>query len=148
MLALIAAILLTQPVDTSVDCAQAVTTPQVSACAAQRLKAETERMETYLSAARRQAATRDEASAGTWAASSQRVYLDNAQSAWTAYAEIVCNGVYDNWSGGTVRTAMALECRIQMTRERTHVIWRNFLTYVDSTPPILPEPVDPASGTG
>jgi uncharacterized protein YecT (DUF1311 family) len=141
MFALIAAILLTQTPDAPVNCAQAMTTPQINACAAQRLEAETARMETYLSAARRRAVTQDEETA----ASSQRAYLDNAQSAWTAYADIVCDGVYDNWSGGTIRTVMALECRIQMTRERTHVIWRDFLTYADSTPPVLPEPTAPVA---
>ncbi|EPH6367104.1 lysozyme inhibitor LprI family protein, partial [Vibrio cholerae] len=27
-----------------------------------------------------------------------------------------------------------------LTRQRTYEIWKNFLTYMDSTAPVLPEP--------
>ncbi|WP_299171767.1 lysozyme inhibitor LprI family protein [uncultured Brevundimonas sp.] len=145
MLALVAAGLIAQTPAAPADCAKAATTPEINACAAQDLAAETERMETYLAAARRKALADDQGASDNGPASSQRAYLDNGQTAWVAYRDIVCNGVYNRWSGGTIRTLMALNCSTRMTRERTQVIWRDFLTYADATPPILPEPVGPAS---
>lgn len=97
-------------------------------------------MEDYLVAARRRAAEMDEDRSGAPPFTSQQAFLDNAQTAWKAYSRIVCDGVWDRWSEGTVRAAMIARCQIRMTHERTQVIWRDFLTYADSTPPILPEP--------
>jgi len=48
--------------------------------------------------------------------------------------------LYDWWKGGTIRGAMTLGCRTRITEARTLEVWRNWLTYVDSTPPILPRP--------
>ncbi|WP_183030042.1 lysozyme inhibitor LprI family protein [Altericroceibacterium spongiae] len=63
-----------------------------------------------------------------------------AQKAWTDYREAECEALYDNWSGGTIRNAMTISCEIRITRQRTHTIWENWLTFMDSTPPVLPEP--------
>jgi len=52
-----------------------------------------------------------------------------------------CDAVHENWKDGTIRTAMELRCSIRLTDQRTHTIWRNWLTYQDSTVPILPEPM-------
>lgn len=146
MFALIAVLSLQTP-EAPADCARAMTTPEINACATRDLDAETRRMEDYLAAARRKASADDEASAGNPQASSERAYLDNAQIAWAAYAAITCDGVHDRWRGGTIRTVMYLGCNIRMTHERTQAIWRDFLTYADSTPPILPEPRRPVSET-
>jgi uncharacterized protein YecT (DUF1311 family) len=127
------------------DCTQAANTPEINACATRDLGRETARMERYLTVARRTADNLNGANAEDGARSSQRAHLDNAQLVWSAYADIVCGAVYEKWARGSVRTAAALRCRIDMTRERTHVIWRNYLVYVDSTPPVLPEPLRPAS---
>jgi hypothetical protein len=35
---------------------------------------------------------------------------------------------------------MALNCQIRLTRMRTYTIWLHWLTYMDSTPPLLPKP--------
>ncbi len=35
---------------------------------------------------------------------------------------------------------MAGSCLLDMTKKRTHEIWETYLTYMDSTPPILKEP--------
>ncbi len=34
----------------------------------------------------------------------------------------------------------AIWCKTKLTKQRTHELWENFLTYMDSTPPVLPEP--------
>jgi hypothetical protein len=36
-----------------------------------------------------------------------------------------------------------LSCQIKLTQLHTHTIWLEWLTYMDSTPPILPEPPVP-----
>ena len=133
----------TDGVQASLDCTRAMTTPEINACGALDLDRETARMERYLETARQRAVDMDAASTGH-DATHQTAYLSSTQAAWTAYAEIACAGVYDQWKGGTIRTVMGLGCRIAMTRERTRVVWRDYLTYADSTPPILPEPVGPA----
>ena len=63
-----------------------------------------------------------------------------AERAWIAYRNTECGAVIDYWSGGTIRVSMDLDCRIRLTRLRTYVIWRDWLTYMDSTPPLLLRP--------
>lgn len=117
------------------DCARAMTSLEVNACVARDLQNETRRMETYLQAA--YARMRMDTP-------KQDGWLRASQPAWEAYKDIACGAVHEWWREGTVRTAESLHCRIDLTRERTHFVWRSFLTYADTTPPILPEPAGPA----
>ena len=94
-------------------------------------------LDRYLAAARKRLKSEAADDAGAAAALSD---LDKVQAAWVAYSKADCDAVYDNWSAGTIRTAMALTCEINLTRQRTHTVWGEWLTYMDSTPPILPEP--------
>lgn len=64
----------------------------------------------------------------------------SAQQAWLLYEKAHCDAIYTQWRGGTIRGVMFLSCKTKLTKQRTHEIWSNFLTYMDSTPPILPEP--------
>ena len=48
--------------------------------------------------------------------------------------------MFDFWRGGTIRVGMELDCRIRLTRLRTFALWRDWLTFADSTPPLLPRP--------
>ena len=66
--------------------------------------------------------------------------LRASERAWIAYRDAECDAVYEWWGQGTIRGTMALGCRVRITKARTMVIWQNWLTYVDSTPPILPTP--------
>lgn len=66
--------------------------------------------------------------------------LRTAERAWIAYRDAECDAIYQSWSQGTIRGAMNLSCRIALTEARTTTIWRNWLTFADSTPPILPKP--------
>lgn len=126
--------------DRPFDCVRDGSTPQINACLAQDLAAEEARMDRYLAAAREQARSSDELPRAFGGPSAQRAYLAASQAAWTAYARIVCEGVDDSFKDGSIHTAMFLSCMIDMTLERTRVIWRDYLTYWDSTPPVLPEP--------
>ncbi|MEO1221684.1 MAG: DUF6265 family protein [Pseudomonadota bacterium] len=51
-----------------------------------------------------------------------------------------CGAVYEFWKSGSIRNAMSLRCSIRLIDERTHTIWRNWLTFQDASAPILPEP--------
>ncbi|WP_209349156.1 DUF6265 family protein [Pontixanthobacter sp. CEM42] len=63
-----------------------------------------------------------------------------AQSLAKEYRKEACAAVYEQWKEGTIRNAMMLRCEIRLIDQRTHDIWRNWLTFQDTTAPILPEP--------
>ena len=66
--------------------------------------------------------------------------LIQAERSWVAYRDAECASVFDYWRGGTIRVAMERDCRIRLNRLRTYAIWSDWLTYPDSTPPLLPRP--------
>lgn len=66
--------------------------------------------------------------------------LMEAHKAWQDYAKAHCEGVYQIFAGGSIRTAAFLSCRIELEKRHQHDIWRDFLGFMDSTPPLLPEP--------
>ena len=66
--------------------------------------------------------------------------LAASQQAWRRYRDSACQTVWSFWSGGSIRGPKLLECRISLARERQRQIWRDFLTFLDGTPPLLPEP--------
>lgn len=66
--------------------------------------------------------------------------LNKSQSTWDVYREEHCSAVYNHWRRGTIRNAKYSECEIKVTQKRTHILWEEFLTTEDSSPPYLPEP--------
>jgi uncharacterized protein YecT (DUF1311 family) len=66
--------------------------------------------------------------------------LVQSERSWIAYRDQECNAVDIFWSGGTIRASMSTDCKIRLTRFRTYVVWRDWLTYPDSSPPGLPRP--------
>ncbi|MEM6908435.1 MAG: DUF6265 family protein [Pseudomonadota bacterium] len=69
-----------------------------------------------------------------------RDLMRSSQSAAEKNREQECGAVYEFWKEGTIHNAMSLRCSIRLIDQRTHVIWRNWLTFQDSSAPILPEP--------
>jgi uncharacterized protein YecT (DUF1311 family) len=63
-----------------------------------------------------------------------------AQNDWQTYSTSHCDSVYTQWRDGTIRVVIAISCKSDLAKQRTYEIWQNFLTYRDSTPPVLPEP--------
>lgn len=63
-----------------------------------------------------------------------------AQKDWNKYKSSNCDSVYIQWREGTIRDAMSISCHTRLIKQRTHELWENYLTYMDSTPPVLPEP--------
>ena len=75
--------------------------------------------------------------------------LVQAERSWLSYRDFECGAVFEKYRDGTIRTGMETECRIRLTRLRTYIVWRNWLTYPDSTPPLLPRPaIDSALSDG
>ncbi|WP_267395131.1 MULTISPECIES: lysozyme inhibitor LprI family protein [unclassified Sphingomonas] len=110
------------------------TTPEVERClAADLARADAELNRYYTAAVARLA--KDQQTVGI-------THLRASERAWIVYRDAECNAVYEWWKGGTIRGAMALGCQMRITRARTMTIWRNWLTYADSTPPLLPQPLD------
>jgi uncharacterized protein YecT (DUF1311 family) len=119
-------------------------TLQINACFSGRLQRADAELARYAAAARSRLTTSAAtASAGDNSSATALRGFEAAQKAWSAYRDAECGAVYDYWSTGTIRTVEDLACRIDLTRLRTHTVWRNWLTYMDSTPPVLPEPAVP-----
>ena len=112
------------------DCNDAMTTPQINYCAGVELeKAELE-MNAYLTKSKEHNEEDPELIKA----------IQVAQTAWENYASAHCDSIYTSWREGTIRGVMFLSCKTKVTKQRTHEIWSNFLTYMDSTPAVLPEP--------
>jgi len=66
-------------------------------------------------------------------------YMKKSQKAWESYMDAECSALYGT-IGGTIQGIVGGNCIIAMTKRRTYEIWKNYLTYGDSTPSILKEP--------
>ena len=73
-------------------------------------------------------------------AAKARTELRDAQRAWIKYRDSESGAVFTSWYPGSIARTMAADCSDRLTRARTHAIWAHWLTFADSTPPILPEP--------
>ncbi|MEZ8619037.1 lysozyme inhibitor LprI family protein [Vibrio splendidus] len=117
-------------VEKTVDCENAMNTLEINHCAAIELESAQVELEQYLEASFEHNAYDAELVAS----------IKKAQENWQAYMSAHCNSVYTQWRDGSIRGLMALSCKTALTKQRTHEVWANFLTYMDSTPPVLPEP--------
>lgn len=115
-----------------VDCSNAITTPEINYCKGLEVEAAEAEMEQYLQASLVRYKEEPEITKT----------LKAAHTVWLAYRESYCHAQYTQWQGGTIRGVMYGECMLQLTRQYTHNLWQDYLTYMDSTPPVLPEPGD------
>ena len=113
-----------------VDCENARTTIEINQCASAELESAQATLDDYLQASYEHHADVPELVAA----------IKTAQKDWQAYLTSHCDAVYQQWRDGTIRGVMSLSCKTQLTRQRSHEIWASFLTYTDSSPPVLPEP--------
>jgi uncharacterized protein YecT (DUF1311 family) len=113
-----------------IDCKNAITTYEMNVCAGREMEAADAELDKYLTKAKHKYSEE------------KRVVdlLVKSQEAWLAYRKVYCDGIYEMWSSGTIRGVMYGSCMVQLTKQRTHKIWEDYLTYMDSTPPLLPEP--------
>ncbi len=114
----------------SIDCNNAMTTIEINQCAAIELESAQVKLDKYLSSSFEHNSYDPELIAA----------IKLAQQDWQAYMSSHCDSVYTQWRDGTIRGIMAISCKTKLTKQRTHELWENFLTYMDSTPPVLPEP--------
>ena len=141
MLTLLAVLTLSLPAQDALpplDCKNPRNTLEINECAAAEVAAEEARMQTYLT--RAMEAVRESADSpelGEDAAAQ----MAQAQAAWEAYAEAECSAVYKQYEGGSIRGLMRLSCTRDLTLERTHHVWETYLTFLDSSEPLLPEPL-------
>jgi uncharacterized protein YecT (DUF1311 family) len=117
-------------------CPDAVTTLDMDHCIAAIVQRAQERQAKYLAAAIARYADESEVT--------DRIKASDA--AFSEYERAECGAVYQLWIEGSIRNVMALQCKLVLIDRRTHTIWRNWLTYMDSTPPILPEPEPTSQG--
>lgn len=113
-----------------VDCEKAYTTLDINICAKREVDLANEVLGEYLAKASERYA-------------SELLVVDAlnlSQQAWIKYRKAYCDAIYQQWIGGTIRGAMYNDCMQKLTKLRTHVIWQDYLTYMDSSLPILPEP--------
>ncbi|WP_061017321.1 lysozyme inhibitor LprI family protein [Vibrio splendidus] len=113
-----------------VDCENAMNTIEINQCAAIELESAQAELDKYLEA------SFEHNSYDAELVSS----VKSAQESWQAYVTAHCDSVYTQWRDGSIRGVMALSCKTKLTKQRTYEVWENFLTYMDSTPPVLPEP--------
>ncbi|MGH1484880.1 MAG: lysozyme inhibitor LprI family protein [Cellvibrionaceae bacterium] len=113
-----------------IDCETAYTTIEVNICIKQEADRAHSGLEKYLAKAKARFSSEADVVET----------LNKSQESWLAYREAHCNAVYEQWSGGTIRGAMFGSCLLRLTKLRTHVIWQDYLSYMDSTKPLLPEP--------
>ncbi|MFA0525142.1 lysozyme inhibitor LprI family protein [Vibrio sp. 10N.222.52.C3] len=113
-----------------VDCENAMNTIEINHCAAIELESAQAELDKYLAASFEHNVYDAELVAS----------IKKAQESWQAYMTAHCDSVYTQWREGSIRGVMALSCKMTLTKQRTHEVWENFLTYMDSTPPVLPEP--------
>ncbi|PHX03848.1 lysozyme inhibitor LprI family protein [Vibrio splendidus] len=122
--------LLASASDDAIDCENAMNTLEINQCAAIELESAQAELDKYLAASFEHNAYDAELVAS----------IKKAQESWQAYMTAHCDSVYTQWRDGSIRGIMALSCKTTLTKQRTHEVWANFLTYMDSTPPVLPEP--------
>ncbi len=120
----------TASAEEELDCEKAWATLEINQCMHRDLIAAEKVMDNYLAKSLERYSENDVTV----------VSIKKGHEAWLIYREQHCGAVYDTWRDGTIRTAMGLGCKLELTHQRTQVLWQSFLTYVDSTPPLLPEP--------
>ncbi len=115
---------------TSVNCDKALNTIEINYCAKVELELAEAEMKRYLNK-----------SIAQYTADTDVVKSINiAQSAWQSYSQSQCNSVFTLFRDGSMRVLMTLSCRTKLTQQRTHELWSQYLTYMDSAEPVLPEP--------
>lgn len=116
--------------EVSIDCKNEMTTIEINQCYATALKSAEIELDKYLQTSLKHNAHDPELITA----------IKRAQEDWQLYMSSHCNSIYTQWRDGTIRGLMTITCKTELTRQRTYELWTNFLTYMDSTPPVLPKP--------
>lgn len=104
----------------------------VEECLVQKVDAAEKMLQTYITAVDKRYAQKEPRAVSL---------LAESQTAWSRSKEAFCRSAAEEFSGGSASNALYLRCVLQQTERRTHDVWEWHLTYGDSTPPDLPEPI-------
>ena len=118
----------------SAECENADTTVDLDICAAATVEQAREQLKAYTDTA---IAHLRETSPET--ADKMIAQIRSSEPQWEAYVEGACGAVYTYWEEGTIRSLMASNCELELVRERTHHIWREYLVSMEGYSK-LPEP--------
>ncbi|HEY7884673.1 MAG TPA: lysozyme inhibitor LprI family protein [Cellvibrionaceae bacterium] len=113
-----------------IDCDEAITTPEINYCIGKEVKAAEEQLEQYLQASIARYTDDPDVVAA----------IEKSQETWEEYREQHCSAIYTLWREGTIRGTMYGSCKQAVTERRTYELWQAYLTYMDSTAPVMPEP--------
>ncbi|WP_108650711.1 lysozyme inhibitor LprI family protein [Dongshaea marina] len=122
------------------NCNDAANTLAINQCMAKQSQQAERLLDKYFEASLKRCRENDKLSLATSKEKSAAKGLQQAQSQWLSYRKAQCSAVYQYWADGSIRNAMYLQCMLDLTRQRTHYLWQTYLTYMDSTPPALPDP--------
>ena len=113
------------------NCENAISTIDINQCAAIELQAAETKMQRYFTKSLEHQHHDNELVKS----------IEDAQKSWHVYINSHCDSVYTMWREGSIRGVMAISCKTKLIKQRTHELWSQFLTFMDSTPPVLPEPI-------
>ncbi|MGX9462866.1 lysozyme inhibitor LprI family protein [Shewanella sp. A14] len=114
----------------AVDCDNPMTTIEINDCAKLTVDEAQTRLDKYIAKANEKYHDDPKAVEA----------LQLSQRDWLTYRESYCHAIYQLWRNGSIRGVMYHECMLQLTVQRTHNIWQDYLTFMDSSEPLLPEP--------
>ncbi len=114
----------------AIDCEAAITTIEINVCKGREVETAEATLNKYFLASINRNSNDQEVIK----------MVRKSQETWEQYREEHCSAIYQMWIEGTIRGAMYGQCKLQLTKDRTYELWRSYLTYMDSTPPVLPEP--------
>jgi uncharacterized protein len=116
-------------------------TPEVDACEEEYAHRADKELARYLAVARKRIVDEAVDELNSQTSKTTLAAFDASEQAWELYRKAECNAVYDHWIEGTIRGFMYGACMQSVTKSRTEQIWSEWLTFMDSTPPLLPKPV-------
>lgn len=119
------------------QCGENRTTLAINECLMQKIEGSEQRLESYLSRIQKKYASGEPKIVSL---------LVESQTSWRSSREKFCRSVYQEFAEGTIGNSVYARCMLQQTDRKTHDLWEWYLTYWDSTPPDLPEPVMDADG--
>lgn len=115
---------------TDIDCSTSATTIDINKCKAQEVELVYATLKQYLSASLRQ--NKEDKITSE--------FIQESQHEWEKYSEKHCKTIYQKFIDGSIRNVMYHECKLRLAKRRTYELWYSYLTYMDSTPPVLPNP--------
>ncbi len=116
------------------------TTLQVDACGAEYARRADHELTRYVAAAHKRLTDEARENSNPQSSKDALTGLDASQKAWEAFRKTECDAVYSWWSEGTIRGAMYQGCMQSLTKSRTEQVWATWLSFEDSTPPLMPKP--------